>query len=478
MFLRVLIVVLDALAVLGSIALSHAAASYFGPHPDGLQSVATTALLFTNPHMPSGLFLMISWVAMLYFTGGYNHFRMTSGPRMLAATARSAGGVFLFMLMYQFAVRNQTWSRFLMVAFTVSSATLVGLTRLTFLKVQSRIPRTLDARRVAIVGTGERAKQMAERIKTYGHQAFQLVGFIEPESGTNLFQVPGGQVLGEVVHLDAIVRDNNVAMIILASTRLNREENLLLANRVNKMGLQLLQMPSNWGLANPRMSLTDLGDLELVDLTSLAYPTRGALLKRILDLMVVIPSSVILLPVLMLIGLAIRISDRGPALFTQSRCGQAGQAFELLKFRSMVVNAETMRGELQQQNDSEGVLFKLREDPRITPVGRHLRRWSIDELPQLLNVLVGDMNLVGPRPLPLGDLEGIQTDSELAYWFNQRSKVKPGITGTWQVSDRRDLKMEDMVRLDIDYIQNWSVWGDILLLLRTIPAVIRGRGFH
>ena len=133
---------------------------------------------------------------------------------------------------------------------------------------------------------------------------------------------------------------------------------------------------------------------------------------------------------------------------------------------------------LTLQNDSGGVLFKMREDPRVTSIGKRLRRWSIDELPQILNVLKGDMNLVGPRPLPFDDVKNIERNAELTYWFSQRSKVKPGITGTWQVSDRRDLKMEDMVRLDIDYIQNWSIWGDILLLIRTIPAVLRGRGSH
>ena len=226
------------------------------------------------------------------------------------------------------------------------------------------------------------------------------------------------------------------------------------------------------------MALQNVGDLALVDLTTLAYPFRGALLKRSLDLIVVVAGGVLLLPFLATIAFAIRLSDGGPVLFTQSRCGKDGQPFEMFKFRSMVVNAEAMRADLSTQNESSGVLFKMRDDPRITNIGKRLRRWSIDELPQVLNVLRGDMNLVGPRPLPLDDLQGIESNTELTYWFSQRSKVKPGITGTWQVSDRRDLKMEDMVRLDIDYIQNWSIWGDILLLIRTIPAVLRGRGSH
>ena len=454
------------------------AAGQYGPHPDALQAVESTALLVTNPHMPAGFVLTIAWLCALYFAGGYSPSKMTSSARMLATTARGAVSVFVLMLVLQFILRNQTWSRFLMVSFTVSSATMVGLARMAFLHSQRHLPHSIEPRKLAIVGTGARAKQMAERIHDYGHEAFDLVGFIEPSGGTNLFEVSGERVLGEALQLDSIVPKHHIEIIILATTRLNREEHRLLANRVDKMGLQLLEMPSNWGLANPRMALQNVGDLALVDLTTLAYPFRGALLKRSLDLMVVITGGLFVLPFLSCIALAIRLSDGGPALFTQRRCGQDGRPFEMFKFRSMVVNAEAMRDDLTTQNDSSGVLFKMRDDPRVTPIGKTLRRWSIDELPQVLNVLKGDMNLVGPRPLPLDDLQGIESNAELTYWFTQRSKVKPGITGTWQVSDRRDLKMEDMVRLDIDYIQNWSIWGDILLLIRTIPAVLRGRGSH
>jgi exopolysaccharide biosynthesis polyprenyl glycosylphosphotransferase len=478
LFLRALIIFLDVASIVGAIALSHLLASHYGPHPEGLKTVNWSTLLGANPHMPAGAVLACAWVSGLYFTGGYTPRRMTSGSRMLGATARSMVGVFLFMLTLQFIVRNQTWSRFLMLAFTGTSATLIGIARLLFLEFQRTVPSTLTAQKVAIVGVGERASQMATRITAYGHASFKLVGFIAPAGGTELFSVPASQVLGEAINLDTLVQEHSVELVILATNRLNREEGLLLANRVDQMGLQLLQMPATWGLANPRMALKDLGDLELVDLTTLTYPTRGAWLKRALDLVLVVVGGTVILPPLLLVALAVRLSDGGPSLFTQERCGHGGRRFGMFKFRSMVEGAESMRDSLDDQNESDGVLFKMREDPRVTPIGHHLRRWSIDEMPQLLNVLKGDMNLVGPRPLPWRDLDGIETDSELAYWFAQRSKVKPGITGTWQVSNREHLKMEDMVRLDIDYIQNWTIWGDVVLLARTLPAIIRGRGSH
>ena len=142
----------------------------------------------------------------------------------------------------------------------------------------------------------------------------------------------------------------------------------------------------------------------------------------------------------------------------------------------MVIGAEAQRAELQALNETDGVLFKIKNDPRITPLGSFIRKYSIDEFPQLWNVLRGDMNLVGPRPLPMSDLAGMEEDPEVQYWYELRSKVKPGITGPWQVSGRSDLGFREMVQHDINYIQNWSLWLDILVLIKTIPAVLRGRG--
>ena len=155
-----------------------------------------------------------------------------------------------------------------------------------------------------------------------------------------------------------------------------------------------------------------------------------------------------------------------------------GRTFDFFKFRSMVVGADKLKDQLRERNEADGRLFKLKDDPRITPFGHFIRKYSIDELPQLLNVLRGDMNLVGPRPLPAEDLAGIEQDAEMAYWFEQRGKVNPGITGLWQVMGRSDLGFAEMVRHDIYYIQNWSFWLDVQILLKTIPAVLRGRGAH
>ncbi|HEY9475678.1 MAG TPA: sugar transferase [Mycobacteriales bacterium] len=191
---------------------------------------------------------------------------------------------------------------------------------------------------------------------------------------------------------------------------------------------------------------------------------KGALDRTLAGL-----ALLLLCPLLLAVVAAIRLSSTGPALFGQSRCGRGGERFRMYKFRTMYPDAEARLADLAHRNESDGLLFKIRDDPRVTPLGRLLRRTSIDELPQLLNVLRGQMSLVGPRPLPV-------VDSDLTGDARMRLLVRPGITGLWQVSGRSRLSWPETVRLDLYYVQNWSIGLDLLILLRTAGAVFRGTG--
>ncbi len=198
---------------------------------------------------------------------------------------------------------------------------------------------------------------------------------------------------------------------------------------------------------------------------------RPALLvKGLLDRLGAALLLLLLLPLLLAVAALVKTSSPGPALFVQKRGGLRGRAFRMFKFRTMVENAEAQRAALQSRNEAEGPVFKLRDDPRLVPMGRFLRRTSIDELPQLLNVLLGDMSLVGPRPLPVSETE------ELTGAHRRRLSMKPGITGLWQVSGRSDIGFQDWMRLDLQYVDSWSVALDLAILLRTIPAVFTARG--
>jgi lipopolysaccharide/colanic/teichoic acid biosynthesis glycosyltransferase len=175
---------------------------------------------------------------------------------------------------------------------------------------------------------------------------------------------------------------------------------------------------------------------------------------------------------MLVLAICVRLSDRGPALFKQTRVGKNGRSFKIYKFRTMVIDAERRLAELREMNESDGVLFKMRRDPRVTPVGARLRKWSLDELPQLFNVLLGEMSLVGPRP-PLPDEAALYADH-----VRRRLVVKPGLTGLWQVSGRSDLTWEESVRLDLRYVENWSLALDLQILWKTVFVLIRGRGAY
>jgi exopolysaccharide biosynthesis polyprenyl glycosylphosphotransferase len=245
-----------------------------------------------------------------------------------------------------------------------------------------------------------------------------------------------------------------------------------LAWELEKTGTDLCLSPALVDVAGPRTKVRPTAGLTLLHVD---HPQLGGirlLIKDLFDRCAAAAVLLVLSPLLVLLAATIRLSDRGPALFTQARIGKDGQMFRIYKFRTMVVDAEQKRAQLLASNDLDGILFKLRNDPRVTAVGAHLRRWSVDELPQLFNVVLGHMSLVGPRPaLP-------QEAAEYAEHVRRRLVVKPGITGLWQVNGRSDLSWEESVRLDLRYVENWSFALDLQILWKTVSVLLRGSGAY
>lgn len=438
--------------------------------------IQTFSLYGPNPFMPPASILLFGWLLALRSAGLYDPGQMTSSVHIAKGVTRATFFVATGVVLLQFFLNVTSWSRVLILASCGSVAALTLTMRLAFFQIQRFVPKPFAPVRVAIAGTGEDASRMAARIRRYGHGTYEVAGFLRAGRAQGADAVPAERVLGDAADFQRLVNQHDLRVLVLTAFALDRDEALALATRADQMGLKVFQVPFNWGAANPRVDLAMLGDLRLIDLTSLSYPSWAELIKRVMDLLLTLAGGLVLLPFLLLVALGVKLQDGGPVLFVQPRAGRGGRQFPFYKFRSMVTDAEQRRAELDAQNEAEGVLFKMKDDPRVTPLGRWLRRWSVDELPQLWNVVRGDMNLVGPRPLPMRDLEGAEKDPEIAYWLELRSKVKPGITGAWQIAGRSDLGFQDMVQLDIDYVQNWSLFLDILILLRTLPAVLRGRG--
>jgi exopolysaccharide biosynthesis polyprenyl glycosylphosphotransferase len=241
---------------------------------------------------------------------------------------------------------------------------------------------------------------------------------------------------------------------------------------LEQRGIELIVSPGIIEVAGPRISVRPVAGLSLLHLERPSVSGGPHLLKAVFDRTVALGFVAVLSPLLIGLALAVKVSSPGPVLFRQQRIGRGGVEFTMLKFRSMYSDAEQRLGDLYALSDGNGVIFKLRDDPRMTPLGRWIRRFSLDELPQLFNVLRGDMSLVGPRP-PLAEEVALYAADD-----SRRMLVKPGMTGLWQVSGRSDLSWDESVRLDLRYVDNWSMTLDLLILWKTVRAVAYGAGAY
>jgi exopolysaccharide biosynthesis polyprenyl glycosylphosphotransferase len=265
-------------------------------------------------------------------------------------------------------------------------------------------------------------------------------------------------------HFDAVDE------VLIADADFPQDEAVELVDRCHRHGVRVRVAPSTMEILMERVEFIPGQALPLFELKPPVFEGLDFAIKRTFDLIGAVLLVVVLAPVMILASAAIKLSSRGPVLYRSMRPGIGGRVFSCLKFRTMVHGAEHLQDHLENRNELGGAIFKIRNDPRITPVGRFLRRWSLDELPQLFNVLRGEMSLVGPRPLPQRDYD------RLDDWHRKRYLVLPGMTGLWQVSGRSELDFDELVRLDFLYLERWSVFLDLTIILKTIPAVIRQRG--
>jgi exopolysaccharide biosynthesis polyprenyl glycosylphosphotransferase len=261
-------------------------------------------------------------------------------------------------------------------------------------------------------------------------------------------------------------------VILIGAELLPDEEFLEILRSVRLRGVPLRVVPGALTLMRSRLSISESLGLPVVEVRYPRLDNTQRVLKRALDVTVSVGGLVLLSPLFLAVAIAIRLGSPGPVLFRQKRVGADGRVFICYMFRSMYEGAEGRQAELEPMNDADGPVFKIKNDPRVTPVGRLLRRWSIDELPQLVNVLKGEMSLVGPRPLPVRDFLRMEESHK------RRLEAVPGMTGYWQISGRSNLAFEEMVRLDLYYIENWSLSFDVEIILRTLGAVLRREGAY
>lgn len=327
--------------------------------------------------------------------------------------------------------------------------------------------------RTLLVGQHLKSVHVAQAILRHSAAGMLPVGALTESESASGEVAPGVPVLGGFADvLDAVERVNADTVAFTGTDDINPQDLRELGWSLEQKGVSLVVAPALTDVAGPRIHARPVAGLPLIHVDYPIFEGARYSAKRIFDIATSVFGLLVLSPVLVGIAVAVRRDDSGPALFRQVRMGLNGNEFKMLKFRSMVVGAEDLLPGLLDSTDGNGVLFKIKQDPRITRVGGFLRRYSLDELPQLVNVLRGDMSLVGPRPPLVHEVE--QYDE----WTHRRFLVKPGITGQWQVSGRSDLSWDDSVRLDLYYVENWSLVGDLIILYRTVKTVIQARGAY
>jgi len=420
--------------------------------------------------IPEGLLVIYAggWVVALAMNGLYRPRARWSIRRETVDVLRSTAAMALVTLSVLFIFRMPDVSRaFLLILFPTQAAATVAGRVVLRLVMERRRRQGKNQRYVLVLGAGPRAQAFAAKLEEHRELGLRVQGFLDDSTE---FELPGGwRHLGALDQLESILHSQVVDEVAIclpfsqwtlidAITQLCEEE-----GKIVRIPMDVLDRAVTAG------RMEDLDGTPVFSLVSGPDRTLALATKRTVDLVASLVGVLALSPVLLAIALLIRLHDGGPVFFRQRRVGLHGRPFDVIKFRSMRPDAEAHQAELAHLNEVHGRAFKLTNDPRITRIGRFLRRTSLDELPQLINVIRGEMSLVGPRPPLPHEVDGYD------LWHRRRLSMKPGITGLWQVRGRRNADFDTWVEADLEYIDRWSLWLDLKILFRTIPAALDGR---
>jgi exopolysaccharide biosynthesis polyprenyl glycosylphosphotransferase len=434
----------------------------------------------TQPLGPSPMYVALivvaplAWPAMLAINGTYEDHRLSHGTSEFGRIA-NAGLWMLALLVGLSYVSHSDISR-QVAAVGVSAMVSLSLTaHLTGrLLLHRRIRFGGSIHRAFVIGSRDEVRGLVDHIGRLPQSGLRVVGICHAEGADGAAGGPYALHRSSITEILEEARSAAADTVVVAGSGLfSGLELRRLSWDLEGTGIRLLVAPGVTELAGPRLVIRPIGGLPLLDVQEAGLHGPSWWLKSMLDRLFAAVLSVVLCPLFAAIALAVRLSSPGPVLYRQSRVGLNGREFTLLKFRTMHEGADRDLATLAELNEHDGPLFKMRRDPRVTPVGRFLRRYSLDELPQIWNVLTGTMSVIGPRPPLASEVDRYPGDLR-----RRRLLVRPGITGLWQVSGRSDLSWDETVRLDLQYVENWSVFLDAAVMWKTLRAVVSGRGAY
>jgi exopolysaccharide biosynthesis polyprenyl glycosylphosphotransferase len=451
--------------------------------------LSAASMLKINEHLPFSEFLSsririrnfvlvcalaLMWHLLFGLFGLYRSRRLSTTRSicvdLLKATSAATIGLVAFVLVFR--LQGIDWV--FLISFWVYSSTLAIFSRLALCRVLAIIRcRSRNLRHLLIVGTNSRAIECVKHIDSRPDLGYRIIGFADDFwTGSCDVDTTGHKRVCGLSDFAKFLASSVVDEVIIALPVASSYDR---ARRVAKIceeqGVMVRFLPTLFDFSRMRLLADMLEEVELITYSSGAPDGLPAAIKRILDVAVALGLIILVAPVLLVTAIIVKMTSPGSVLFVQKRVGFNKRVFSMYKFRTMVADAENKMAEVAALNEVSGPVFKIKNDPRMTKVGKFLRRTSIDELPQLFNVIKGDMSLVGPRPLPIRDYEGFSKD-----WQRRRFSVHPGITCLWQIKGRSSITFDEWMELDMQYIDKWSLQLDLTILARTIPAVLKGSG--
>lgn len=379
----------------------------------------------------------------------------------------------IITIVFIFLYRPAFYSRIIFIYAGVITVVLLGISRLFKVMILRNMRRQgIGVNRVLTVGAGEVARTLMRVAVANPEYGFHIVGFLDDHPAKGETDIGRFKALGKVDNLTEVIASHQIDEVIITLPWQHHRKIMSIMTTCERQGIRARIVPDMFQMRISHMQIEEFGGVPMIGVREAGISGFSQFIKRSIDVLAASTGLVLFSPIMGLVALMIKLESPGPVLFVQERVGKNGRLFKLYKFRSMIEGAEAQKDQLAELNEADGPLFKIKNDPRLTRLGKWMRRLSVDELPQLYNVLIGDMSLIGPRP-------PIPTEVEKYHeWHKRRLEVSPGITGLSQVSGRSALTFDETALLDIYYIENWSPALDTKILLQTIPRVLFGRGAY
>ena len=416
---------------------------------------------------------LLSWNIIFSFFKLYHSKRLSSLPEdiLQIIKATTLGGLLLLAAAAIFNIRLITANFILTFWGTCTLATVFSRLALKY-GLEKMRKRGRNLRNVLIIGTNARALRFVEKISRAPEYGYQLIGFVDQGPGLIGFEKSGHHLVADFDGFPALLRTEIIdEVVICLPIKSFYQQISQIISLCEKQGILVRFLSDIFNLELGRVKPEEYDEGAFITVSVGKMEGLPVIVKYILDAVVSLVLLFCTAPIFLIIALMIKMTSPGPVFFVQDRVGLHKRLFRLYKFRTMVVDAEAKMAELERLNEVDGPAFKIKNDPRITAVGRVLRKTSLDELPQLINILKGEMSLVGPRPLPIRDYRGFSHD-----WHRRRFSVKPGLTCLWQINGRNLVSFADWMKLDMNYVDNWSLGLDFRILIKTIPVVLKGSG--